>query len=170
MIRGFIASTIDGYIADLDGSTAFLGPYENEPAGYETFLEAIRTLVMGRKTFEACLGFGEWPYPGRRTIVVTSSPLGDMPPDVEIWPHDLAALISHLRTKAGQDVWVVGGGKLQQAFLDAGALDRLDLFVVPVLLGTGVPLFPVSRHRQTLRLAAVGRHGELAHLTYERQE
>ena len=169
MIRGFIAASLDGYIADPQGSVTFLAPYEDEPAGYDSFIATVGTLVMGRRTFEACCDFADWPYLGKRTLVVSSTAPASLPPETEVWSLGVPALISHLRTRAEQDVWVVGGGQLQRAFLEAGALQRLDLFVVPVLLGSGVPLFPASRHRETLRLVELGRHGELAHLVYERQ-
>ena len=168
MIRGFIAASLDGYIADPQGSVTFLAPYEDEPAGYDSFIATVGTLVMGRRTFEACCDFADWPYLGKRTLVVSSTAPASLPPETEVWSLGVPALISHLRTRAEQDVWVVGGGQLQRAFLDAEALDRLDLFVVPVLLGTGIPLFPSSGHRQSLVLADLTRHGQLAHMVFER--
>lgn len=166
MIRGYIASTLDGYIAAPDHSFAFLDPYSTADTDYAAFYAEIGTLVMGRATYDVCRAFDDWPYAGKRSVVVTSRPVDDLPALAEVWTSGIQTLIDHLR-QARQDVWVVGGGRLQQAFLDRDALDRLDHFIVPVFLGGGIPLYPAARP-QTLKLVDVGRFGEIAHLRYER--
>lgn len=169
MICGYIASTLDGYIAAPDHSFAFLDPYPAEDAGYEDFYAGIGTLVMGRNTFDVCRrSMQPWPYAGKRLIVVTSRTIADLPADAEVWAKGVDALIDHLRTDVLQDVWIVGGGQLQQAFIDRDALDRLDQFIVPVILGGGIPLYPAAAQPRTLKLAEVGRFGEIAHLRLER--
>lgn len=166
MIRGYIASTLDGYIAAPDHSFTFLDPYSATETDYAAFYAGIGTLVMGRSTYDVCRAFEDWPYAGKRAIIVTSRPVDNLPELAEVWTGSIDALIAELR-QAAQDVWVVGGGRLQQAFLDRDALDRLDHFIVPVLLGGGIPLYPVARP-QTLKLVEVGRFGEIAHLRLER--
>lgn len=169
MICGYIASTLDGYIASSDHSFAFLDSYPAEDAGYEEFYAGIGTLVMGRTTYEVCRrSMLPWPYVGKRLIVVTSGTIADLPPDAETWTKGVDALIDHLRADAAQDVWVVGGGRLQQAFIDRDALDRLDQFIVPVILGSGIPLYPDVAQPRTLKLTEVGRFGQIAHLRLER--
>lgn len=150
LIRGFIAASLDGYIADRDGGIGWLAPFDEVDYDYAGFIAEIGTVVMGRGTFEVVAGFESgWPYAGKRGIVVTSTPLADAPAGVEAWHAGVPALIAHLRAQRGDrendDVWVIGGGGLQAAFIEAGALDRLDLFVIPVLLGDGVPLFPKTQ-------------------------
>jgi len=152
-IRGYIAASLDGFIATPDGGIGWLDRYQDVDYGYEAFLAEIGTVVLGRATYDQALGFGTgWPYPGRRGLVVTSRPLPSPPEGVTAWRDGVAALIDHLRRASDRDVWVVGGARLQRAFLDAGALDRLDLFVIPELLGDGVPLFPRSDRRHRLQL------------------
>ncbi|SCM75621.1 Bifunctional deaminase-reductase domain protein [uncultured Pleomorphomonas sp.] len=169
MICGYIASTLDGYIAAADHSFSFLDPYPAEEAGYEEFYAGIGTLVMGRITYEVCRrSLSPWPYAGKRLLVVTSGTLANLPADAEIWSAGIDALIDHLRADARQDVWIVGGGRLQQAFIDRDALDRLDQFIVPVVLGGGIPLYPDVARPRTLKLAEVGRFGQIAHLRLER--
>lgn len=168
-IRGYIASTIDGFIAEPDGSFGFLEPYPAEDADYEGFYAGIGTIVMGRDTYEAVLKSPEWSYKGKRSIVVTSRPIPSLPPDTEVWNRGVDALLDELRaTDRPGDVWILGGGRLQQAFLDRNAVDRLEIYVVPVILGDGIPLFPGTDVRRTMRLADVGRFGEIAQLVYER--
>ncbi|TCK28955.1 dihydrofolate reductase [Ancylobacter aquaticus] len=141
--RGFIAASLDGYIADREGGLDWLTPFDDVDSGYGAFIADIGTVVLGRATFETVAAMpGDWLYAGKRAVVVTSRPLADAPAGVEAWHGGVPALIAHLRDMPNEIVWVVGGGGLQSAFIAAGALDRLDLFVIPVLLGGGVPLFP----------------------------
>lgn len=169
LIRGYIATSLDGFIADPAGGFDFLAPYDGVDCGYEPFLAGIGTLVMGRGTFDAIAGLAAWPYRGRRSIVVTSRPVAALPPDTEAWTEGVDPLIARLRADTGPgDVWILGGGLLQQVFLDRDAVDRLEIFVVPVILGEGIRLFPGTDVRRTLRLAEAGRCGEIARLVYER--
>lgn len=145
MIRGFIAASLDGYIADRDGGIGWLTPFDDVDYGYAGFIAEIGTVVMGRTTYDVVAGFETgWPYAGKRGIVVTSRPLAGAPAGVEAWREGVPALVDHLREQADEDddVWIIGGGGLQSAFIAAGALRRLDLFIIPVLLGGGVLLFP----------------------------
>lgn len=170
MICGYIASTLDGYIAAPDHSFSFLDAYPAEDAGYQDFYAGIGTLVMGRTTYDVCRrAIHPWPYSGKRLFVVTSGMISDLPDDAQAWTNGVDALIYHLRKDAAQDVWVVGGGRLQQAFIDRNALDRLDHFIVPVLLGEGIPLYSNPALSRTLKLVDVGRFGQIAHLRLEPQ-
>src|SRR5688572_10804400 len=97
-IRGYMASTIDGYIADTNGGFRFLDPFNAVDAGYDRFIAGIGTVVLGRITYEQVLALdGGWPYAGRQGIIVTSSPLRDAPVGVEAWAKDVATLIAELR-------------------------------------------------------------------------
>ncbi len=147
-IRGYMAMSADGYIADSEGGVSWLDPFNSVDAGYDAFFAEIGTIVFGRLTYEQTLTFtGDWTfdkaYAGKRCIVVTSKPLADQA-GVERWTAGVPALIETLKADPGEggDAWVIGGAMLQSAFIDAGAMDRLDLFVIPVLLGDGVRAFP----------------------------
>jgi dihydrofolate reductase len=142
-VRGFIAMSLDGFIADAGGGVDWLKPFEAVDYGYGAFISTISTVVLGRSTYDQIASFGAaWPYEGKRGIVVTSRPLSHSHPGVQSWSEGVEGLAAHLRATDQGDAWVVGGAKLQAAFIALGALDRLDLFVIPVLLGDGVPLFP----------------------------
>jgi dihydrofolate reductase len=136
----YIAASLDGFIAAEDGSVAWLEAFQATDYGYEAFFAGIGTLVMGRATYDQVLRFGAWPYVGKSCLVVSRRGIADPPEGVEAWKGDLASLAQHL---AGlqERVWVVGGGKLIAGLLAEGALSELDLFVMPVLLGRGIPLF-----------------------------
>ena len=151
-IRLYIATSLDGYIATPDGGVAWLEPYEAGDYGYEDFLKSVGTLVMGRSTFDQVLGFGDWPYKGKRAIVMTSRPVETLPGGVEVRNANAAAVADEAKSFGGGDVWLMGGGNVVRQFLDAGLIDEMELFVMPLLLGDGVRLFPGSPTQAGLML------------------
>ncbi len=132
---------------------------------FERFTRDIGTIVSGRTTYDQGREHG-WPQ-GIPTIVVTSRPL-DPAPHVSAFGGPLEALIADLRATQ-RDVWVIGGGRLMAAFLDAGAIDRMAIFVVPIVLGRGTPLFAGLQQRHALRFVSAGPHGDggIIRLVYE---
>ncbi len=135
----YIAVSLDGFIADRDGGVHWLAPFDSAEYGYDAFVAGMDCLIMGRKTYNQVLGFGPWPYAGKRVVVMSRHRLPDGAPDgVESWHgDDVAALLDRL---PGQ-IWLVGGAQAIGAFLRAGRVDRLRLFVIPRLLGGGIRLF-----------------------------
>jgi dihydrofolate reductase len=116
-------------------------------------MKSIGTVVMGRATYDQAIGFeGPWPNAGKRTIVLTSRPIESPPPGVERWTGGVAALVEHLRATSTKDVWICGGARTARAFLDLDAVDQIELFVIPVLLGDGLPLFERSTQQSSLTL------------------
>ena len=150
--RIFIAQSLDGYIARPDGAIDWLRPYDSVDYGYENFVAEIGTIVMGRKSYELAKSFGEWPYPNARSLVITSQTIGDMPPNVTRVGPDIARLATALKASGGKDVWIMGGAMAINGFLAAQAVDRIDLFTIPVLLGDGIPLFTGNRSEIPLKL------------------
>jgi dihydrofolate reductase len=149
----YIAASLDGFIATPDGSVGWLDGFQGEEYGFDAFLAGVETLAMGRATYDQVRGLGAWPYGARRCHVVTSRPLDrDAPAGVEAWAaEDLPELAARLAA-SDPPAWVVGGGRLIGAMLAARAIAELDLFVMPVLLGAGVPLFAGARPVATLAL------------------
>lgn len=144
-LRGMMASSLDGFAAEADGGVAFLNDFDGVDWGYDAFIAGIGTVVMGRRTYEHMLDLApDWPYPGKRGIVVSQSLKGPLRGYAEIWSGELAPLVEKLRGLADGDVWIVGGPMLQSALIAMGALDRLELCVVPRILGTGIRTFPPS--------------------------
>ena len=157
-IRLYIATSLDGYIATPDGGVAWLEPFDAGDEGgygYEEFLKGIGALIMGRATFDQVLGFGDWPYAGKRAIVLSSRPADALPEGVEVRNVGAAAAAEEARGFGGGDIWLMGGGNVVRQFLDAGLIDDMEIFVMPVLLGGGVPLFPESANQAGLVLKGV---------------
>jgi dihydrofolate reductase len=143
----FVGTSLDGFIARADGSFDFLPPGAGEPHGYEEFIATVDALVIGRKTFETVLGFDEWAYGKKPVFVLSSHAIAAAPPGAVVErmsgaPTDIA---SQLETRGIQHIYVDGGITIQR-FLQAGLIHRLIITRVPVLIGTGIPLFgPLQR-------------------------
>lgn len=147
----YIAASLDGYIARLDGNLDWLmkQPTEGENFGYDDFMESVDGLVMGRGTYEKVLSFGEWPY--ARPVMVLSNSLtqaeipGMLEGKVRVSGAPPADVMQELEDE-GWDRAYVDGGKVIQSFLRAGLIADMIITHVPILLGSGIPLFgPVDQ-------------------------
>lgn len=169
LIRLYIAQSLDGYIARPDGGIDWLRPFDDVDYGYSAFTREIGTVVMGRASFELARSFGEWPYSTMRGLIITSRPLADAPPTVARVGADIPRLVTALRAAGDKDVWIMGGARTINAFLSADAVDRIDLFTLPILLGDGVRLFEGARPEQSLKLLSSQSYDKgLARLSYAR--
>ncbi len=158
----YCAATLDGYIAGADDSLDWLltyeGSFEGEGAepgpmsgggSYERFYDGIGALISGATTYEFVLDHldedSEWPYAGKPYWVLSSRDLplpGGEGADVRIANAKVADLHDEMIAAAdGRNLWIVGGGNVASQFADEGLLDDVLLTVVPVVLGTGKPLF-----------------------------
>jgi dihydrofolate reductase len=145
----YIATSLDGFIARKDGGIDWLsGPWDapgGQPAdlGFDAFFATIDALVMGRNTFDLVLTFPEWYYAEKQVVVLTSR-------EVEI-PEKLAGRVRVMSgpprevvealSELGYKHLYVDGGVTIQRFLDAGMIDRLIISRLPVIIGSGLPLF-----------------------------
>lgn len=175
------ATTVNGWIADEEHSLAWLFAVDDsERPDHDAFLATIGVLVSGSSTYEWVLREEDllahpekWPvYYGARPMVVFTT--RDLPvpagADVRFVRGAVADVLPLLRDLAGGDagdVWVVGGGDLAGQFLDAGALDEIQLSVAPAALTGGAPVLPRRLGPDRLRLRDVERFGQFAHLTYD---
>ena len=146
-LSAYLAVSLDGFIARANGSMDWLRGGGPRPAAeadrYRTFMQSVDGVVMGRATFEAVRRAPVWPYGTTPVIVLRSTT-----PDVS---DTLGSVVEHMRGSAAELVsqwesrgWThvyVDGGRTIQTFLAAGRLHRLVLNRVPVLIGTGIPLF-----------------------------
>lgn len=140
----YIAASLDGFIARKNGSIDWLHSFESqgEDYGYPAFLESIGVVVMGSKSYEQAITFGEWPYKNTPSVVVTTRELkGVEGEDITFYDGDLKMLISRLKGQTTKDIWLMGGATLIQSFLKENLVDEIFLFEVPVLLGEGLSLF-----------------------------
>jgi len=161
-IVGYIATSLDGFIATPDENLDWLMQQPDLELGeydYRNFIKTIRTVVMGRATYDWIERFpGGWEYDGKRVIVVTSRPI-DNPKGALETRSDVGALIADLRALNDGDVWMLGGGQLQMAFMQAGALDQIEIYVISEIIGGGIPLFPATGARLSPKLISAQAFG-----------
>lgn len=148
-----VVVSTDGHIADKDGGVSWLHNFPAEAFGFEAFLARIGTIVIGRTTFNQVLSLGgEWPYGGKRVIVLSSRALPrEAPPGTEAWRDGLPALKAML-DRTQDPVWIAGGARTIRAALGHGLAHQLDLYIIPRLLGDGIPLFLPGSRPTELRL------------------
>jgi dihydrofolate reductase len=148
----FVGTSLDGFIARVDGTFDFLDAGGNEPHGYEEFMASVDALVIGRKTYETVLGFGGWAYGPKPVFVLSSRPLAPAPSGalLERLSGAPAGIVAQLAARGIQHIYVDGGVTIQ-GFLRAGLINRLIVTRVPVLIGAGIPLFGPLDSDITLR-------------------
>lgn len=154
----FIATSVDGYIADRKGRLKWLEIIPNpnqESMGYYEFMEGMDALVMGRVTFETVLGFGiEWPY--KKPVYVLSNTLQTVSDELR----DKVFLKKGPLKKVLEEIYKIGhyklyidGGSTIQSFLREDLIDEMIITQIPVLLGGGIPLF--GSHEQLLEFECI---------------
>jgi dihydrofolate reductase len=137
----FIATSVDGFIAREDGTFDFLSLVEQpeEDYGFADFFASVDALVIGRNTYETALAFEEWPYAGKRCIVLTHRETPSLHGE-QFFAGAPAALVEQLGLVGAQRLYVDGGAVIR-SFLADGLSDDVTLSIIPVLLGRGISLF-----------------------------
>jgi dihydrofolate reductase len=138
----FVGTSVDGFIARPNGAFDFLSAAEGEPHGYEEFIATVDAIVMGRNTYDTVLPFPKWPYREKPVFVLSSRALPPAPDGavVERMSGEPANILSALSARGFEHIYVDGGVTIQR-FFRAGLIARLVITRVPVLIGTGIPLF-----------------------------
>ncbi|MEP5339664.1 MAG: dihydrofolate reductase family protein [Algibacter sp.] len=142
----FIATSLDGYIADKNGGIDWLHSIanpDNIDMGYSEFISQIDALVMGRKTFETVCGFDiDWPY--QKPVFVLSNSLTRVPDKykdkVVLIKGTLTGILDQIHEKGYYSLYI-DGGKTIQSFLKEDLIDEMTITIIPYLLGRGIPLF-----------------------------
>jgi len=140
--------TLDGYLARPDDSLDYLEMTKEGEKDLTTLFASADTVIMGRKTFDVSLklGGGTYQAPGPKTetfVFSRTQPPGERG-GVIFTRQSPAALLKRMRARRGKHILHMGGGELARAFLQADLIDELFLGVVPILLGSGLPLFPAG--------------------------
>lgn len=138
----FAGVTVDGYIARSNHDLDFL-PEDAEDHGFAAFFASVDGLVIGRNTYDKVRGFEPWPY-GTKPVVVLSSRALEPPPPAGAPVEQMAGTPREVLERLGSQGWehvYVDGGLTVTRFLEAGLIQRLIVTRVPVLIGTGIPLF-----------------------------
>ena len=141
----FIGTSVDGFIARPNHDLDFLPPGGGEEHGYREFIDSVDALVIGRNTYDKVLEFDPWPY-GKKPVVVLSAGPFDRPSSKDAVVERLSGTPDEVLDKLASRGWThvyVDGGITITRFLAAKLIQRLVITRVPVLIGTGIPLFGV---------------------------
>ncbi len=144
----FVATSVDGFIARLNGDVDWLPNEGNESSeedyGYQEFIESVDVLVMGRNTYELVLTFGLWPYGEKPVVVLSSRRQLDIPEHISGRVESMSAppreVVRRLAERGAKHLYI-DGGKTIQGFLAEGLIQQLVITRVPILIGSGIPLF-----------------------------
>ncbi len=165
-LRYSVAMSLDGFIAGPKGEYDWIvmDPGFDWKALYDQF----DTLVMGRRSYESMLERGMSPKGmGMKAFVVSTKLLPADHPDVNIINRHVPQAIAAVKAEAEKDIWLSGGGVLFRSLLDAGLVDAIDVAIVPVLLGSGVPLVPEGQRTKLKLAGCTARPSGIVLLKYE---
>ena len=141
--------SLDGYIAGPDGEFDWI--VMDPDIDFGALMGRFDTLLMGRKSWEAAQQMGGAGMPGMEAWVFSRTLRQEDCQGVTV-SSDPAGTVAALRAQAGKDLWLFGGGELLRSFLDLGLVDGVEVAVIPVLLGEGLPMLPAPASRTGLRL------------------
>ncbi len=155
-VKYFVANSLDNFIARKDGSVDWLF-MDNTDYGMSEFFKSIDTVLLGRKTYEVALSQNPPPKRKSKSKKATEqrpseptmksyvfSRTIDTSPDesVKIISENAGEFVRNLKSQAGKDIWLMGGGELARSLFAAQVVDEIGLNIHPVLLGSGIQLFP----------------------------
>ena len=171
----FIATSLDGYIADRNGGLAWLNLVpapDNSDGGFGKFIANMDAIIMGRNTFETVCGFDmDWPY--ILPVFVMSNTLNEIPPPYEnkafLINGSLDFILNDIHQKGYQNLYIDGGRTIQH-FLERDLIDELTITTIPILLGGGIPLFGDLKNEMKFELvASTVYHDHLVQNQYSRK-
>lgn len=152
-IRYAVAMSLDGYIAGPNGESDWI--VMDPEIDFGALMSSFDTILMGRRTLEATKSQGGGGgMPGMKAVVVSRTLRQEDYPKLTIIGDNLKAQVNKLREEPGKDIWLFGGGLLFQSLIDARLVDTVEVAVIPVLLGGGIPLLPPGGKRANLKLTS----------------
>jgi dihydrofolate reductase len=149
-VRYQVAASLDGYIAGPKGEADWI--VSDPDIDFGAMFQQFDTFLIGRRTFEAMARGGGAGMHGVKVFVFSRTLKQRDYPDVTIVAKNIKKTVAALRAKPGKDIWLFGGGSLFAGLLEAGLVDTVEIAVIPVLLGGGIPLLPPPVKRAKLKL------------------
>jgi dihydrofolate reductase len=153
-VRYQVAASLDGYVAGPKGEADWI-PMDPD-IDFGALFAQFDTLLMGRRTFEGLVAQGQSSGGafGMKTVVVSRTLNPADHPDVTVVADGLKEAVATLKAQPGKDIWLFGGGQLFRSLAELGLVDRVEVALVPILLGGGIPLVPAPA--STTRLVLDG--------------
>ena len=153
-ITYYVAASLDGFIANEDGDVSWLDSLgiPMSETGYDEFYAGIDGILMGRKTYDFIVGYGEWPYGDKPTWICSTNRVVPIE-GCNLQPaHNLPAAYKEAEEKELNNLWCVGGGALAASLIEDKQLTHIYLSVMPILLGGGIRLFGVGDFPSQVKL------------------
>jgi len=158
----FIATSLDGYIADQDENLEWL--FSAEGQGEAGYYKEIDNVIMGSRTFDWMeTHLDKWPYDDKNCYIFSRKDHSETTKAEFVNPDNLLSFSKNLTG----NTWIVGGGKIIKSFLENQLIDEITLAVAPVLFGQGVSLFPQGDYEQKLELLGTRTFGQFVELKYK---
>ncbi|NDV81622.1 dihydrofolate reductase family protein [Bacteroides sp. 51] len=158
----YIASSIDGRIAEKDGSVDFLSQYpitEENNYGYNEFIAGIDTIIMGGRTYREMVNTDMvWPYSEQMTYVISHNNWGDKE-NIRFITENIIETVNNLRQQSGKNIFLAGGAEIATMLLKSGLIDEMHICYVPVIVGEGIPLFDDIPMRSQWKLTENNAYG-----------
>jgi dihydrofolate reductase len=165
-VRYSVAMSLDGFIAGPKGEHDWI--VMDPDFDWKALYSPFDTLLMGRRTYDTMRERGMSPKEmGMEGYVVSRTLIPDEHPEVTIVARNVAEEVSALKAGPGKDIWLSGGGVLFRFLLDSGLVDAIETAVVPVLLGSGVPLVPEGKRAKLKLVECKPRSSGIVMMKYE---
>jgi dihydrofolate reductase len=153
----YIASSLDGYIAQPNEDLSFLSivDQEGQDYGYSDFVKTVDTVIVGRKTYDKVISMGiDFPHPDKEVYIITRTTRPNIG-SAKFYTGDLKSLISKLKSEKGKNIFCDGGAEIVNELLKDVLIDEFIISVIPILIGNGTKLFKDGRPEQKLELVSV---------------
>lgn len=170
----FIAMSLDGYIADCQGGVGWLQGQNQQEEGedtYSAFIQRVDTVVMGWNTYDQIvteLSPDQRVYDQQTSYVITHRSLPSTG-KIIFTSKSPCLLVKELKQKEGKNIWICGGAKVAEQLMDEDLIDRYEISVIPVILGSGIPLFGGVRKEIPLALVDVQQDNGIVNMIYTRR-
>ena len=168
----YIACSLDGYIAHTDGSIGFLEENTTQLSqlGYDEFYSSVDVLIMGANSYKQLLydiSPQRWLYEGKTTFVYTHADIEESKEikKAEVPPQEL---LEHIRKDITGDIWLFGGGETVKLFMQNNLVDRYMIYIMPNILGSGIPFFPSGFPSIRIVLESVRKIDEITEIIYNK--
>lgn len=170
----YIAVSVDGYIADINGEVGWLsgdGSDADNPGSYPSFIESVDTVILGFRTYNQIvteLSPDIWVYSEKKSYVLTHKKQSNTE-NVTFTNEAIPSLLQRLKLENGKDIWICGGAAVVNQALESGLIDRFCITIIPTILGNGIRLFDARKNQIPLKLVSTKSYNGITDLVYERR-
>lgn len=169
----YIATSLDGYIAQPNDDLSFLSIVEQEGQdyGYADFIKTVDAVIVGRKTYDKVISMGfDFPHADKDSYIITRTPRPSLG-SIKFYTGDLKSLVDRLKSENGKNIFCDGGAEIVNELLKEDLVDEFIISVIPILVGNGTKLFKDGRPELKLELVSTKQFDKgLTQLHYRRED